>query len=452
MEQTEPSEISEIRRITQFLDNFVSFHLAESSDIAAAAACGWKFRLPRIMGAIPQNVKSYIPGGLVHRILEDALPDLHELWVNVTPASRKRIKDELLEDWAPTKKRIFNDCKSRLPDADIWIAAAEDRLERMAEVLSYEMSENAPPNRILTEILITNPKQHHEGIVDAVLEYENAAVTLEWKTYKESTLSKHDIIQTVANGILINYRYGRNDTDFSSNQLRVMLPDGVHKVYPTERRLEEIADAKDYVIKCLQDIPVRTKFPFPAICASCGYFDSCQFYRRKPVEFKKLERRRRAWRFRYHVLSERANTHKYEFYAAYLTPKQLEKLGIASFRYKAVEFDEKRSELTIEGDEPEGIFEGNPVRVMGVEGGGIPLLACVNCRGGVKGIDGDEVKVHIFGGHVEQLMNLPIALLRSEVDLTKADLQAIDLIERRRPDLQPIADMLAGIINEIPAA
>jgi hypothetical protein len=446
-------DIKEIRRVMKFLDSFISFHLAESSDIAAASVCGWKFRLPRIMGVLPKNVRSYIPGGLVHGVLEEALPNLHDFWARVTPKmSKERIMKELLNEWAPVKDDVFNRYKRKYPDSDVWIPIAEDRLERIAETLSHYLSENPLPNRILTEVLITNPKQHHEGRIDAILEYENSAITLEWKTYKEGEVSKYDSIQSVANGMLVNYRYGRDETDFSDNQLMILLPDGAHKVYPTERRLREIREAREYVLKCLRDIPVRTESPFPAICRSCGYLDACKFYKRRPTDQLERERRRRSWKFRYHVLSERASTHKYEFYAAYLNRKQLEKLGIAAFGYKTVGFDENRSELIIEGPEPEGIFEGNPVRVIGIEGKGIPLLACVNCRGGVREINRNELKVYIFRGNVKQLIGFPIALLRSEVDLTKADLQAIDLIERRRPDLRPIADILAGVGYAITAA
>lgn len=39
-----------------------SYHLAQSSDIAHAAICGLKFKLPRVMGAIPEGNESFIPG------------------------------------------------------------------------------------------------------------------------------------------------------------------------------------------------------------------------------------------------------------------------------------------------------------------------------------------------------------------------------------------------------
>ena len=437
----------------KWINSFPSYHLAESSDIAAAAVCGWKFRLPRIMGALPRGLQSYIPGALVHKILEKALSDLRNFWISLTPTKDcSYIKDRLLEEWTPLKEMVFNWYRRVYRNIEVWVPVAEDRLERIAETLARQMMELPPPHRILTEVLITNPKKRHEGRIDAILEYDREVITLEWKTYKDSNVSKRDSIQTVANGMLVNYRYGRDDMNFQGNQLRIILPDGAHLTYPTDRRLREIIKAKKYVLNCLQGKPVKTEMPFPAVCKSCGYSDSCSFYRKRPRDFNKLQRRRQAWRARYHVLAERGITHKYDFCAAYIDAKQLEMLGIGAFGFEAVEFNDISSELVLEGPEPKGIFDGDPVRVIGLEGRNISLLGCVSAKGGIREVNGNETKVHVFGGNVRQLMEFPIALLRSEVDLTKADLQAIDLIERRRPDLQPIADILGGMIHEIAAS
>jgi hypothetical protein len=58
-----------------------SFHLAESSDIRSASVCGFKFKLPRIMGATPEGGELYMSGTIAHRVLERAIPDtLIPLW------------------------------------------------------------------------------------------------------------------------------------------------------------------------------------------------------------------------------------------------------------------------------------------------------------------------------------------------------------------------------------
>jgi hypothetical protein len=52
-----------------------SFHLAESSDIRSASVCGFKFKLPRIMGATPEGDESYLSGTIAHKVLERAVPE-----------------------------------------------------------------------------------------------------------------------------------------------------------------------------------------------------------------------------------------------------------------------------------------------------------------------------------------------------------------------------------------
>jgi hypothetical protein len=60
-----------------------SFHLAESSDIRHASICGLKFKLPRVMGAVPEGDESYTAGTIAHRVLERAVPEtLVHLWQN----------------------------------------------------------------------------------------------------------------------------------------------------------------------------------------------------------------------------------------------------------------------------------------------------------------------------------------------------------------------------------
>jgi hypothetical protein len=47
-----------------------SFHLAMSTDIGHAAICGLKFKLPRVMGAVPEGNELFIPGFIAHNVLE----------------------------------------------------------------------------------------------------------------------------------------------------------------------------------------------------------------------------------------------------------------------------------------------------------------------------------------------------------------------------------------------
>jgi hypothetical protein len=57
-----------------------SYHLAMSSDIGHAAICGLKFKLPRVMGAIPEGNESFIPGFIAHNVLESVTETIGNLW------------------------------------------------------------------------------------------------------------------------------------------------------------------------------------------------------------------------------------------------------------------------------------------------------------------------------------------------------------------------------------
>ena len=66
-----------------------SFHLAESSDIRSASICGFKFKLPRLMGAVPDGDELYIAGIIAHKVLERAVPEtLIHLWQNMLAAKK----------------------------------------------------------------------------------------------------------------------------------------------------------------------------------------------------------------------------------------------------------------------------------------------------------------------------------------------------------------------------
>src|SRR6266487_1330452 len=86
-----------------------SYHLALSSDIAHAVACGLKFKLPRIMGAIPEGNESFIPGFIAHNVLEGATETLAGLWrTSPTPSSQV-----IMEAWSPYLQQVFADVREK---------------------------------------------------------------------------------------------------------------------------------------------------------------------------------------------------------------------------------------------------------------------------------------------------------------------------------------------------
>src|SRR6188472_3439834 len=81
-----------------------SFHLAETSDVRSASVCGFKFKLPRIMGATPEGGESYVPGTIAHKVLERAVPQtLIPLWQNRASCQ------EIMCAWRPHMDFIFDE-------------------------------------------------------------------------------------------------------------------------------------------------------------------------------------------------------------------------------------------------------------------------------------------------------------------------------------------------------
>jgi hypothetical protein len=91
-----------------------SFHLAESSDIRSATVCGFKFKLPRIMGASPEGDESYIAGTIAHKVLERAASEtLMPLWENRASC------DKIINAWRPYMDYIFEEQRQEEDFADV---------------------------------------------------------------------------------------------------------------------------------------------------------------------------------------------------------------------------------------------------------------------------------------------------------------------------------------------
>ena len=291
----------------------------------------------------------------------------------------------------------------------------------------------------MTEVLITHPEKQHEGRVDAIFEYNESVKTIDWKTYAEGTIAQYDRYQIISNGMLVNYRYGLAEDDFSKNSLEIILSNGPHHVMPTSTAIITVKDAREYVLKSFNGELDYTSPPYPTICKACGYSRACWFYRKDSTD---PELRRLFWWRRYRVLKEREITHKNKFLISVYSPDELEKRGVAEFGYKFEQQNDSNVSL-IRDEPPNVIFKRGPIRMIGIEKN-IPLSACVSCTGSVTDIDGTTVKIRIYSGRIEQLRYLPIALVRLDVDLTKRELQAIDYVHRQRPELQGIVKQLLG--------
>jgi PD-(D/E)XK nuclease superfamily len=426
-----------------------SYHLAQSSDIGHAVTCGLKFKLPRVMGAIPEGNESFIPGFIAHNVLESATETLGRLWrTSPTPNSQ-----DIMEAWNPFMQQVFADAREKQqgdPESSLerYISQARTRLQGLAGVLHNKMSQDPAPNRIVSEITITNPVTRHEGRIDAIFEYPEYAETVEWKTYADGGVSAYDRYQTISNGMLVNYRYARAEDDFNGNVLTIITPAKVHNPRPTELALDAIKEARTYMLHVLDGQRVRANLPHRFVCGSCSYQSACRFYMGDRVD---NDLKRMLWRRRFRILKKRERTHVNKFLAQRLSQEQLTELRLAESGYRseetAVSSTDRMNTLTLvkqnKYQNADLLYIGDSVRIIALEPG-IPLLACVSCLGAIRESNGSRTIVDVYLGNPNQLRGFQILLLRTEVDLTRRELEGLDFVHRNPGRVQNIAYGLLG--------
>ena len=428
-----------------------SYHLALSSDIGHAVTCGLKFKLPRIMGAIPEGNGSFIPGFIAHNVLESATETLGQLWRSSSMPNTQ----EIMDAWTPYMQQVFADVREKQqgdPERNIerHISQAQTRLQGIAGVLHDKMSQDPAPNRIVSEITITNPVTRHEGRIDAIFEYPEFAETVEWKTYADGGVSAYDRNQTISNGMLVNYRYGRAEDDFTGNILTVITPTKAHNPRATTLALDAIKEARTYMLQVLNGERLRAKLPHRFVCESCSYQSACRFYMGDRVD---SDLKRMLWRRRFRVLKKRERTHVNKFLAQRLSQEQLTELRLAESGYRieepipALSSTNRMHTLTLvkqnNYQNADLLYTGDSVRIIALEPS-IPLLACVSCLGSIRESNECRTTTDVYSGNPNQLRGFQILLLRTEVDLTRRELEGLDFVHRNPGRVQNIAYGLLG--------
>lgn len=88
---------------------------------------------------------------------------------------------------------------------------------------------------------------------------------------------------------------------------------------------------------------------------------------------------------------------------------------------------------------------GDAVRVFAMEPNIISPLACRSVNGSIRRIEDDRIVLDIYRGRPHQLQGFPIMLLKTDVDLTKRELEGIDFVHRSASRIQrDIAFVLLG--------
>lgn len=398
----------------------------------------------------------------MHKVLSRAGENIEKAWssggTQIEMADRlsreiEPIKAEMLPEW---KKDIEDRYESL--DFDAAKVLAETRLGGIVEGLAQYMARYPAPQRVLNEIQIMNADTRHEGRVDAIFEWKNRYATVDFKTYSDEAPRSHgyDHLQIVANGMLANYRYSRPETDFTNNELVVIYTGGVYLPRATARVVEKVASARNYVLGCLQSERSHEVQTFVGKCYGCEKQDACNYYktverlhRAGQLSEAEEELRRRTWRRRYVVLDFRQVSHTNKFIAALNGYDLLERYKILETGYSiASRLANAQSLLLARPGGSISFLEGDAVKVIGLEQN-VPIMGCINFNGSIEVVNQQGVEValheHALPDAHRLLRHLPIALMRTEVDLTKRELQALDYIQRRAcPPIREIAQALLG--------
>ena len=366
-----------------------------TSDIALAATCGWKYRLLRIFGVPYKGSFGGLVGIVVHDILARSGGAIHETWQRAPSGS---YLTWLSEKTALIKAEVFSEWTEKFEQGSHTIEElfelAERRFDSMLEGISRLMVEKKAPSRFLTELQISNPGTGHEGRLDALAEWDDGRyATIDYKTNTDEAPQSHgyDHYQIVANGMLANYRNN--------------LP--VPKACWICQRPEE-----------------------------CGYYRSLEgMHREGTLPSDQEELRRLVWQRRYKVLDYRQISHRWKFMVAANSLEELERLRIVETGYTIQGMDKKGGLAVLSRRGGTRVFlKGDPVQIVALEKGR-PILSCMNFRGAIHGVITDGIEVKIGSHNLAEVGRLAgdqsLMAMRSEVDLTKRELQSLDFIQRR---------------------
>jgi hypothetical protein len=297
------------------------------------------------------------------------------------------------------------------------------------------------PKRSLTEITITNIKNYHEGRIDAILEFENGQYgAIDWKAYNLDPVSGSgsEKWQLLANLLLLNYRYTRDEDDWSKCRFGsiVYYTNAYIPRFPIkEETIDKVKEGRNFSHEtlCGRSPPIKK----PQFCPVCDTGSSpvcsdCQFYRQDsnlsfqgklPPNYEQL--RKTFFRKRYMIMEERAETHRPKFVIGIMLDKMgevaaieaLESAGIVHTGYRlkpnakddsSTTKPQKESCVTLIKDNFNVFLQPRKQIRLIIKEKGIPLLACASSSGGVKEIDG---KILVVDFRTKTLANRAINIL-----------------------------------------
>jgi len=458
------SDIIDVRRTYDYLRK-AQTHLVQSSEIATACVCQNLFKLDYPFGATRSD-KDYLVANTVHDIMSlcmsgPILENWHSELENCEQITKKIVKEsseivntvikDTLEGAHQENRFVEDDFETQVND--IYNGLIIGMAKRLMK--KYER-----PSRVLTEVTITNIKDHHEGRIDALLEYSSGGYgLLDWKSYDLSnTISGREKWQLIANTLLANFRYCRNEDDWTGHNFSCIVHNGgvyFPKIETTRKGVERIKTNRKFahMVLCGERVHVQR----PKFCPVCdkGLEGSkeCLFYQRDarlahegklPAQYEKMTKQ--FFAKRYAILKERAETHLHKHVVYAMISKhgeeealrRLEKIGILCRGY-SFDFDIDEKVMFSRADDNIPLEPRRIVRIIGMEIGK-SLLSCINEQASVMEIRDNKITLSFRSKTAvrrakRQLFHLPIILLRDELNLTRSMLRPIHQFHKLAADM-----------------
>jgi hypothetical protein len=469
----------------------IQTHLVQSSEIATTSTCPNLFKLSYPFGVSKGN-RDFVVANTVHNVLSVVLPNIiKDNWCYKTKEFERMTRkieydshDEI--NRIVIEKRYLAD-QMKLPIPHDFENVVRDRFHGL--ILGFVkriMRAYQCPERALTEIIITNTRNFHEGRIDAILEFSHGRYgVIDWKTYNMDRTGSNNSAkwQLLVNMLLSNYRYASNEDDWSNCLFGAVIDYGnayLPRLPVSEKNIEKLKDDRNFAheVLCGRSPPVQKPY-FCPVCdsglESCAQScNDCRFYRDDselarngmlPDNYNRV--RRELLNKRYRVLEQRAETHRHKFVINTLIDKcgeqvalqMLAKAKMIYIGYELVPIDnDNPTLLAFESkrsiDEIPFLDPRKEVRIIGREDSK-PLLACVNVQGVVKQIDFGWIMVDTREATAarrarKQLSGLPIIIIHDEINLTRRILEPMHRFHKLAADIMLPEGLLPDILFLIP--
>jgi hypothetical protein len=472
-------------------------HLIQSTEIATASVCQHLFKLSYPFGVI-RGERDYLVANAVHDIMSIAIHGpILENWayktgqyVDITN-NIMRSSSDITEEVIKETREYANKEARKIPES--FNHDVMDRYQGLVTgIAKHLMKKYERPDRVITEVTITNIPNHHEGRIDAILEFGKGYGILDWKTYdiNRARGSGHERWQLISNMLLSNYRYRQNEDDWTNFLFASIVYYGgayIPRLPIAEKHLEKIKKDRFFAHQVLCGKYVHAEKPkFCPVCdTNAEGCSDCRFYREDsrmafagalPDNYRKITGQ--LFGNRYKVLEERAETHRHKHVVDTMVNslgeshaiRELEKFGVLHSGYRFVSADGTTVLFRRdEGSNNESFLEPKKVlRIIGVEKDddnddgnegerdGIPLLSCISEQATVMEVgnnnydnnndnnnnnydDNDLILGFRSKATVErakrQLFNLPLIMMRDEINLTRRMLEPLHKFHKLAADL-----------------